>query len=122
MYSMVDLENVEPHELDDIEPTLLPIGPELRPDRMRPSVWEYDAGEENTSHRQDEQEELYVVLEGTVDVTIEHGDDRDVVELTSGDVLVVSPESWRQIRAIEESRVLVVGAPNVADDAIVEDR
>lgn len=120
MYSLVDLENVERRDLDFEDPTLLSVGLELRPDRMRPNVWEYERGEQNAYHRQDQQEELYVVLEGTVDVTIERDDERDVVELTKHDFLVVPPESWRQLEAIEESRVLVVGAPNVKDDGIVE--
>lgn len=120
MYSLIDLENVDPRDIEDVEPTLRPIGLELGTERMRPSVWEYDRGEENTYHRQEKQEELYVVLEGTVDVTIERGDDRDVVELSSGDILAVPPDSWRQLEAIEESRVLVVGAPNVDDDGILE--
>ncbi|ELY61898.1 cupin domain-containing protein [Natronolimnohabitans innermongolicus] len=121
MYSLTDIDAVEPRELEDEAPTLLPIGLELQPDEMRPSVWEYAKGEENAYHRQGEQEELYVVLEGTVDVTVERENERDVVELTRGDVLVVPPESWRQLRAVEESRVLVVGAPNVKDDGIRQD-
>lgn len=132
LYSLVDIDDVEPCELEDAAPTLLPIGLELQPENMRPSVWEYDRGEENTDHRQGEQEERYVVLEGTVDVTIErerevdgNGDrerKRDRIELTSGDVLVVPPKSWRQLEAIEKSPVLVVGPPNVKADAILEER
>lgn len=121
VYELVSTANVEPRDLDGIDPTLLPIGLELQPDRMRPSIWQYEQGEENTFHRQEKQEELYVVLEGTVDVTIERDDEREVVALTTGDVLVVPPESWRQLRAVEASLVLVVGAPNVTDDAIVSD-
>ena len=121
MYSMVDLENVERRDLDTEDPTLLPVGLELQPEQMRPSVWHYEQGEENAYHRQDQQEELYVVLEGTVDVTIERDDERNVVALTKHDFLVVPPESWRQLRATEESVVLAVGAPNVKADAILED-
>lgn len=121
MYSLTTLENVESRDLEEIEPTLLPIGLELGPEKLRPSVWQYEKGEENTYHRQREQEELYVILEGTVDVTIERDDDRDVVTLTKHDCLVVPPESWRQLRALEESTVLVVGAPNVKDDSILEE-
>lgn len=121
VYELTNIDRVEARDIEGIDPALLPIGLELQPDRMRPSVWHYRQGEENSFHRQSEQEELYVVLEGTLDVTIEREGERDVVELTTDDVLVVPPESWRQLRAIEESRVLVVGAPNVADDAIVED-
>ncbi|WP_255166929.1 cupin domain-containing protein [Natrononativus amylolyticus] len=120
MYSLATRSEIEPHELEDEAPTLLPVGVELRPDEMRPSIWEYEKGEENAYHRQREQEELYVVLEGTVDVTIEREDDRDVVELRQHDCLVVPPESWRQLRAVEDSTVLVVGSPNVKDDGILE--
>ncbi|MFU8869787.1 cupin domain-containing protein [Natronococcus sp.] len=119
MYSLVDLENADAREFDGETPTLLDVGSELGTERMRPSVWHYEKGEENAYHRQGEQEELYAVLEGTVDVTIEREDRRDVVELTADEMLVVPPESWRQLRAAEESRVLVVGAPNVADDGIL---
>lgn len=121
MYSLSSLEAVEEREIDGIAPTLLPIGLELKPERMRPSVWQFERGEENVYHRQREQEELYVVLEGTVDVTVERADERDVIELTTHDFLVVEPDTWRQLEAVEESLVLVVGAPNVADDAVTED-
>ncbi|RQH00116.1 cupin domain-containing protein [Natrarchaeobius oligotrophus] len=121
MYSSIELENVEPRELEEEAPTLLSVGRELKPEKMRPNVWHYERGEENAYHRQGEQEELYVVLEGTVDVTIERDDERDVITLSKHDVLVVPPESWRQLRAVEESRVLAVGAPNVPDDGMLEE-
>ncbi|ELZ00989.1 cupin domain-containing protein [Natrialba asiatica] len=121
LYSVASLDTVESRELDELEPTLLPVGLDLQPEQTRPSVWHYDRGEESTYHRQDEQEELYVVLEGTVDVTVERETERDVVTLTEHEFMVVPPESWRQLEAVEESRVLAIGAPNVADDSIVED-
>ena len=121
MYSMVRLEDVEAHELEGEAPTLRSIGYELEPEQMRPAVWEYEAGEENAYHRQERQEELYVVLEGTFDVTIERDDEREVVALEDGDCLLVPPESWRQLEAIEDGKVLVVGAPNVKDDGILEE-
>ncbi|ADD07054.1 cupin 2 barrel domain protein [Natrialba magadii ATCC 43099] len=121
LYSLADLDSIEPREIESIAPTLLPIGPALESEQLRPSVWHYERGEENTYHRQDQQEEFYLVLEGTVDVTVERDDERDVVTLTRHECMVVPPESWRQIEAVEESRVLVVGAPNVADDAVLKD-
>lgn len=120
MYSHVSLEKVEPRELEGEAPTLRSVGLELGPEEMRPAVWEYEAGEENAYHRQGEQEELYVVLEGAFDVTIERGDEREVLALEEDDFLVVPPESWRQLAAREPSRILVVGAPNVSDDGILE--
>ncbi|WIV66551.1 cupin domain-containing protein [Natrialbaceae archaeon AArc-T1-2] len=120
MYTKVSLENAEAREFED-GPTLRSIGYDLQAERMRPAVWEYEAGEENAYHRQDEQEELYVVLEGRFDVTIERDDDRSVVELGRDDCLLVPPEPWRQLAAREDGTVLVVGAPNVKDDGILEE-
>lgn len=120
MYSKVSLDDVDPIEVDGDALTIRSVGYELRPEKMRPAVWEYDEGEENVFHRQEQQEELYVVLEGRFEVTIEREDDREVIDVRSGDYLLVPPESWRQFRALEESRLLVVGAPNVKDDGVVE--
>lgn len=122
MYSVVTLEDVEERAFDETGPTLRSIGYQLRPGEMRPAIWEYDAGESNRYHRQGEQEELYVVLDGTFDVTLERGDDRDVVALEKHDCLVVPPETWRQLEATEDgSSILVVGSPNVKDDGILEE-
>ena len=119
MYSRVNIEDVQPREFDDA-PTLRSIGHELGPDETRPAVWEYEAGETNASHRQEQQEELYVVLEGVFDVTIEHDDEREVVTIEEGDYLLVPPEPWRQLEAVDDGTVLVVGAPNVKDDGVLE--
>lgn len=120
MYSLVSLETVESRDLETTAPTLRSVGDDLQPENMRPAIWEFDAGDENVFHRQSEQEELYVVLKGRLDATIERGDDRDVLEIKQNDFLVVPPESWRQLEARENSTVLVVGAPNVPDDGILE--
>lgn len=120
VYSNVSLDDVEPRELDDLEPTLRSVGYELRPDRMRPSVWEYDAGESSNYHRHEEQEELYVVLEGRFEVTVERDDEREVLDLETDDYLVVPPETWRQLEAKAESRLFVVGAPSAKEDAITK--
>ncbi|MCU4742114.1 cupin domain-containing protein [Natronoglomus mannanivorans] len=120
MYSLVTFDDVERRDLEGEAPTLRSVGHALQSEEMRPAVWEYEAGEENAFHRQDQQEEFYVVLDGRFDVTIERGDDRDVLELRRNDFLVVPPESWRQFEAREPSTLLAVGAPNVPDDAILE--
>lgn len=116
-YEKVTLADVEPRSIEGIEPALRAVGYELQPSEMRPSVWEFDAGDSNNRHRQEEQEELYVVLDGELEMTV----DDDSFTITEGDYVVVSPESWRQLRAEEDSRVLAIGAPNVADDAIDEE-
>ncbi|MHC3437304.1 cupin domain-containing protein [Natrialbaceae archaeon A-gly3] len=121
MYTMVSLEDAETREPEGDAPTLRSIGYDLQPAEMRPAVWEYEAGEENAYHRQEEQEELYVVLEGVFDVTVERDDEREVLALEEGDCLLVPSESWRQLEAVEAGKVLVVGAPSVKDDGILEE-
>lgn len=115
-YSKVDVDELEPRDIDGLEPALRAVGYELRPSKLRPSVWEFEPGESNNRHRQREQEELYVVLDGRLEMEVEG----EMFDVTTGDYVVVPPESWRQLTAREESRVFVVGAPNVSDDAIDE--
>ena len=120
-YSKVSLDEIEAHELDDPERTIFPIGVELRPQKMRPSVWEYEASETSTQHYQREQEELYVPLSGEFEMELEEedGEEATVLELQSGDFLVVDPETTRQLTAVTDGRILVAGAPNVKDDGVI---
>lgn len=116
-YAKVNLGDVEPRDVEGLEPALRAVGYELRPSKMRPSVWEFEAGDANNRHRQAEQEELYVVLEGRLRMEV----DGEAFDVTAGDYVVVPPESWRQLVAETGSLVLVVGAPNVSDDGILEE-
>lgn len=120
-YSVCAIDDVDRHELDDIEPDVRPIGVELRPAEMRPSVWPYEAGESSNRHFQEEQEELYVPLEGRFEVElVEQGDDEvETVEIESGDSLVVDSETIREVTAVTDGELLVVGAPNAKDDGVV---
>lgn len=129
-YSKVSLDEIEAHRLDDPERTILPIGVELRPSKLRPSVWEYEAGETSNRHRQREQEELYVPIAGRFEMAIGGSDGendavdaeetvQETVALESGDYLVIDPETVRQLTAATDGRMLVVGAPNVKDDGVV---
>ncbi|MFC4549880.1 MULTISPECIES: cupin domain-containing protein [Halorussus] len=122
MYEKTSLSDLETREVEDVEPRLKAVGYELRPEKMRPSVWEFEAGESNNRHRQREQEELYYVVDGEFSMTVEsEAGDRDTFDLDAGDVVVVPPESWRQLEAKEAGTVLVVGAPNAKDDAVTEE-
>ena len=116
-YTKVSFDDLDRQEIDDVEPALRAVGYELRPSKMRPSVWEFAPGESNNRHRQREQEELYVVLDGRLQMEVEG----DTFTVRADDYVVVPPESWRQLTAEEASRVLIVGAPNVQDDAIDEE-
>jgi quercetin dioxygenase-like cupin family protein len=117
MYETCNLDDLETIDVEDIEPGLKAVGYELRPEKMRPSLWVFEPGESNNRHRQEEQEELYLVLDGRLEMTV----GEETFEVESGDVVVVSPEEWRQLTALEESRLFVVGAPNVKDDGVRAD-
>ena len=71
-YMKVSLDDLDPQKIDDVEPTLRAVGYELRPSQMRPSVWEFAPGESNNRHRQREQEELYIVLDGRLQIGRAH--------------------------------------------------
>lgn len=115
-YAKANVDEIETRDIEDLEPGLKAVGYELRPSKMRPSVWVYDEGESNNPHHQREQEELYHVLSGRFEMTI----DEETMELEAGDVVVIEPSATRQLTCREAGEVFVVGAPNVSDDAVVE--
>lgn len=120
-YTVRSVDDVDRHELDEIEPDIRPIGVELRPAEMRPSVWAYDAGESSNRHYHEDQEELYVPLEGRLEVELVEQDEDDVetAEIAPGDYLVVDPETIREVTAVTDAELLVVGAPNEKGDGVV---
>lgn len=116
MYRRVNLDDLELREVDGIEPRLKAVGYELRPEKMRPSVWVFEQGESNNRHRQREQEELYVVLDGRFEMAV----DGETFEIGPGETVIVSPDAWRQLTALEDATLLAVGAPNTKNDAITD--
>ena len=92
------------------------IGYGLDGETMLPNLWRYEAGDTGSWHRQTEQEELYYVIDGEVEIAI--GEDDDVT-LEAGDAAVVSPEEWRQLRAVTDARLLVVASPPTQDDHVL---
>lgn len=115
MYDQVNLDDIEERSIDSIQPRLKAVGYELRPQEMRPSVWVFDPGDSNNRHRQQEQEELYFVVEGSGTMEV----DGEEFDIRSGDFIVVEPASWRQITATEPCTILAIGAPNVKDDEVL---
>lgn len=116
-YAKTSLSEIDPHETDEGIPTVRSVGYELRPDEMRLNVWDFEPGETLPRHRQETQEELYVVLEGELAIDV----DGEAVTASAGDYVVVPPASWRELRATADTRLLAVGAPNVPDDGIMAD-
>ena len=115
MYETVRTDELDAVTIDGTDAEIYPVGYHLGTEETRSNVWEFNEGEAGRPHKQTEQEELYYVVEGSVEFEI--GDDDLTVE--EGAFVAVSPEETRRLTALEESRVLVVGAPNVADDHVV---
>jgi quercetin dioxygenase-like cupin family protein len=118
--SLDDLDAV-PVDRPDTDASVVPVGYELRPSKMRPAVWNLPAGESTPYHRQREQEELYLALSGRFEVLLGGDGDEETFEFAPRDVLVVEPDVARQVTALEDGELFVVGAPNVKDDGVVLD-
>ncbi|MFC4357845.1 cupin domain-containing protein [Halobium salinum] len=114
----LNLNSVEARDLDEFDPRLKAVGYELRPEEMRPSVWQFDPDERMNRHYHEEQEELYHVLSGRFVLELGESGEEEM-ELEAGDVTVVAPETVRQLRCVEPGEVFVVGAPPVKDDGVV---
>lgn len=120
MYSKINLDDAEESTRTDDEPAVKLLGYELktrgdpRPNEMRFNYFYYDAGDTVRRHYQEEQEELYYVVEGRAQMTV--GDEE--FEIETDDFVVVDAGPWRQIHALEPTEIFAVGAPNVRDDAV----
>jgi quercetin dioxygenase-like cupin family protein len=77
----------------------------------RANIWCLPPGSRNARHVEHAQEEMFVVLEGTATLLL--GDPPERVELPSGSIAVVEPETVLQLRneSDDEIVVLAVGAP-----------
>lgn len=87
-------------------------------EKMRPKVWFLSPGDEMSFHRQEEQEELYYVLEGPGRMKL--GADEEIHDISEGTAVRVAPDTPRQILNDTEGEHvwLVVGAPPVEDDGL----
>jgi quercetin dioxygenase-like cupin family protein len=79
--------------------------------RSRANLWRYPAGTRGKRHRDPVQEEVFVVLDGTL--TVDLGEPPERHELERGSVLVVQPETILQLRNAgdEELVMFIYGAP-----------
>ena len=88
---------------------------ELRHSRAR--LWRYPPGTRGRRHADHAQEEVFVVLSGTL--TMHLGDPAERVELPPESVVAVEPGTALQLRndGAEEVVVFIYGAPPVQDGA-----
>ena len=79
--------------------------------QSRANIWRYPAGARGKRHADKAQEEVFVVLDGTL--TVDLGEPPERHELERGNVLVVQPGTILQLRNAggEELVLLIYGAP-----------
>jgi mannose-6-phosphate isomerase-like protein (cupin superfamily) len=79
--------------------------------RSRANLWRYPAGTRGKRHADPVQEEVFVVLDGTL--TVDLGEPPERHELERGSVLVVQPGTSLQLRNAgdEELVMFIYGAP-----------
>jgi quercetin dioxygenase-like cupin family protein len=95
------------------------LGKQLEASALGARLWRLAPGQASTKHRHPEQEELYVLLEGSGRVRI---DAEEPLTLTPLDTLLVEPDSVRQLFNDTEADQLwlVVGAPPEAIASTLE--
>lgn len=116
-FRKVSIDTLDAEPWEGVDPEIVPVGYELRPTQLRPNVWEYEPGDEMPAHRQQEQDELFYVMEGTAEMTV----DGESFEATAGEFVFVPPENWRGFVATTYCRILAIGAPNTTNDGIFKD-
>ena len=81
--------------------------------RSRANLYRYPSGAVGRRHSDPVQEEVFVVLDGTLTIHMGEGDAPDRHELERGSVLIVQPGTVLQLsnRGAEELRLFVYGAP-----------
>jgi uncharacterized cupin superfamily protein len=92
------------------------LAKQLGAERLGMRLWRLAPGQASTRHRHFEQEELYVLLEGTGRVRV----DDELLTLAPLDALRVGPDSARQLFNDTEADALwlVAGAPQEAANTL----
>ena len=85
--------------------------------QSRANVWRYPPGARGKRHADKAQEEVFVVLEGTL--TVDLGEPPERHELERGSVLIVQPGTILQLRngGDEDLALFIYGAPPVSEGA-----
>lgn len=117
MHRKVHADDMEPVDVDT-GAELLPVGYHLETTESRSNLWLLDEGDEIFRHKQEEQEEVYHVVEGSVEFEVGREDDPDTFVVESGGFVSVSPDEPRKLVALDDSRVFIVGAPYAKDDGV----
>ncbi len=114
MVERVTIGDLTPNDDPDRGRRSFSLADALDAEHMAPRVWEYDEGGTSNRHYQREQEELYCVLDGRFELDIE----AETLTLEPGEYALVEPSETRQLSAVTDGRILIVGAPNVPGDGV----
>jgi len=89
----------------------------------RANLFRYPPGAVGRRHIDPIQEEVFVVMDGTLTIHMGGGDDPEQHELAKGSVLVVEPGTALQLsnRHDDELRLFIVGAPPERGDTVFLD-
>jgi mannose-6-phosphate isomerase-like protein (cupin superfamily) len=92
--------------------------------KSRANLWRYPPGAVGRRHSDPIQEEVFVVLDGTLTVHLGEGDAPERHELARGSVLIVEPRTPLQLsnRGEEELRLFIYGAPPERGEATFLER
>ena len=96
------------------------LAKQLEASELAARLWRLQPGQASTRHRHAQQQELYLVLEGTGRIRI--GEDEGALTLEPLSALVVDAETVRQVfnDTSEDALWLVVGAPVEAVTSTLE--
>ncbi len=94
----------QPAKRGDLRRSIAPLSDALH--NMRANIWRLPAGARGTRHIEHVQEEMFVVLEGTVTLLL--GDPPERVELPRGSVAVVEVDTGLQLRNESDAEAVVL--------------
>lgn len=85
----------------------------------RGHLWKYPAGAAGRKHLHTQQEEVFVVLQGTLTLTL--GDEEETVALPPTSVVVLSPNTKVHVRNLtdDDAVAFVYGSPPVTGDGVI---
>ncbi len=88
---------------------------------VRGHFWKFPPGGQGRKHLHKEQEEIFVVIEGTFTMTL--GEEGEVVTLPPRSVVVLSPNTPIQIRneSAADAIAFMLGSPPVQGDGVILD-
>ena len=92
--------------------------------KSRANVFRYPPGSVGRRHSDPIQEEVFVVLDGTLTIHMGEGDEPERHELARGSVLIVQPGTMLQLSNTgdEELRLFIYGAPPERGQATFSER